>query len=155
MQSTGLQCVFFSSYYAHPPSGMDSFWNIKTKINQKSNVFVCSTPVLEAKRTIDTSLSVFSSLLSIALLPYSLSCFIAVRPHTLTICNYAPEVLFAKIICLMNETLPCLVCCAKRDSVCFSGMTHEPDTITVAIRVFRVYLLRFIVKVRLWLEEGH
>lgn len=125
-----------------PPSGMDSFWNIKTKIKI---ICVCVQYTC-TWGIIDTSLSVYSSLLSTSLLPYSLSCLIAVRPHALTICNYGQEVLFAKIICLMNETLPCLVCCAKRDSVCFCGTTHEPDRITVAIRAFRVYLLRFIVK---------
>lgn len=51
--------------------------------------------------------------------------------------------------------LPCLVRCAKHDSVYFDRTTHELERITLAVHVFHVYLLRFIVKVGLRFGEGH
>lgn len=55
----------------------------------------------------------------------------------------------------MNKPLPRLVRRAKDDSVHFDRTTHELERITPVVRVFHVYLLRFIVKVGLRFGEGH
>lgn len=54
----------------------------------------------------------------------------------------------------MNEPWPLLVRRAKHDNVHFDRTTHELERITLVVHVFHVYLLRFIVIVKVGLRFG-
>lgn len=54
----------------------------------------------------------------------------------------------------MNKPFPCLVRCAKHDSVYCDSVTHELKRTSLVVHVFHVYLLRFTVKVGLRFEGG-
>lgn len=97
LRSTGLRCCFSSSCCTHP-SSMDSFNLSKEWNNTRDPHRYMSSLTVSQFFCVLTPLS-FPPSCTTSPFPFycSLSCFIAVRPHTPAICGYALEVLFAQI----------------------------------------------------------